>query len=91
MTGSSPRSGRRLTARQREVLLLAANGNTNADIGRWLWISPDTVSSILAAAYRALGVHSRAHAVAVALRESEFGLGDIRLPDEDQYPIREAS
>ncbi|MFJ2399816.1 helix-turn-helix transcriptional regulator [Streptomyces xanthochromogenes] len=74
---------RRLTARQREVLLLVANGNTSEDIASWLWISTDTVNSILAAAYRALGVHSRAHAVAMALRVGEFGLGDIWLPEVD--------
>lgn len=77
---------RLLTARQREVLLLVANGNTSEEIARWLWISTDTVNSVLAAAYRALGVHSRAHAVAIALRTGEFGLGDITLPEPQPTP-----
>ncbi|MEV4970609.1 helix-turn-helix domain-containing protein [Streptomyces scopuliridis] len=77
-----------LTRRQREVLLLAANGNSNADIGRWLWITPDTVNGILRNAYRALGAGDRAHAVALALRAQEFGLDDIRetAPDDRLRP-----
>ncbi|MFE2497136.1 helix-turn-helix transcriptional regulator [Streptomyces scopuliridis] len=76
-----------LTRRQREVLLLAANGNSNADIGRWLWITPDTVNGILRNAYRALGAGDRAQAVALALRAHEFGLDDIREPEAD-YRLR---
>ncbi|MEU4502625.1 hypothetical protein [Streptomyces sp. NPDC024089] len=61
-----------LTRRQREVLLLAANGNT--------------VNETLVRAYRALGVHDRAQAVAVALKVGEFGLDDIHVPITEQQP-----
>lgn len=71
-----------LTRRQREVLLLAANGNTAEEIGRLLWVTPNTVNTVLAAAYRALGVHDRAHAVAVALALGELGLDDIHVPGQ---------
>jgi DNA-binding CsgD family transcriptional regulator len=69
-----------LTRRQREVLALAANGNTSAAIGRRLGISPDTVNTILGAAYRTLGAHDRAHAVALALRLGDLTLEQIRIP-----------
>lgn len=69
-----------LTRRQREVLILAANGNSNAAIARWRGITPNYVGEILTAAYRALGVSDRAQAVAVALKLGEFGVDDIELP-----------
>ena len=78
---------RLLTRRQREYLLLAANGNTNAAIARWSGVTPGTVNEILGNAYRALGAHDRAQAVAVALRIGEFGLADIALPDAAQRPL----
>ncbi len=71
-----------LTRRQREVLLLAANGGTSDSIARQLRITPDSVNKSLGLAYRALGVHDRAHAVAVALALGEFGLGDIDVPGQ---------
>lgn len=69
-----------LTRRQAEVLLLAANGNTNAQIARWRGVTPNSVSEILAAAYRALGVADRAQAVAVALRLELLRLDDVIVP-----------
>ncbi|MCY0928350.1 helix-turn-helix transcriptional regulator [Streptomyces sp. H27-H1] len=71
-----------LTRRQIEVLTLAANGNTAAQIAAWLWVTPDTVNTTLQNAYRNLGVHDRAQAVAVALRLQLIPLTEIRIPDE---------
>lgn len=76
----------RLTRRQREVLLLAANGNTNAAIARWLGVRPHSVAEILTVAYRRLGASDRAQAVAVALRLGLLDLDDIVLPDAVQRP-----
>ncbi|MCX5202439.1 helix-turn-helix transcriptional regulator [Streptomyces sp. NBC_00237] len=73
-----------LTRRQRDVLLLAANGNTNAQIARWLGVSSGTVGEILNRAYRTLGAHDRGQAVALALKLGEFGVDDIRLP----FPVQ---
>ncbi|MFD3520463.1 response regulator transcription factor [Streptomyces sp. NPDC058653] len=73
-------SARLLTNRQRAVLLLAANGNTNADIARWTGTRPNSVAQVLTTTYRALGVRDRAQAVAVALRLGEVALGDVRVP-----------
>ncbi|MEU6543926.1 helix-turn-helix transcriptional regulator [Streptomyces sp. NPDC046859] len=73
-----------LTRRQREVLLLAANGNTNAAIAAWLGTRPDTVASILTAAYRRLGATDRAQAVAIALAVGELGVHQIHIPDQQR-------
>lgn len=80
-----------LTRRQREVLLLVANGNTNAHIAHWLGITAGTVNEILGNAYRALGAHDRAQAVALALRAGEFGLDDIRVPAAGGVSAQEPS
>ena len=53
-----------LTARELEVLALVADGLTNAEIARRLWVSQSTVAKHLEQAYPKLGVHSRTAAVA---------------------------
>lgn len=73
-----------LTARQREVLVLAANGNSNADIATWRGVTPHSVMEILAAAYRRLGARDRAQAVAIALAVGEIGVHQIHIPDEQR-------
>jgi DNA-binding NarL/FixJ family response regulator len=57
-----------LTARERDVLRLLADGHSNESIGRALFISPDTARTQLATAMAKLGVHTRTQAVASALR-----------------------
>ncbi|MFK4729213.1 response regulator transcription factor [Agromyces mediolanus] len=63
----------RLTAREAEVLTLVAEGRSNRDIGRALFLSEATVKSHLVHIFTKLGVGSRTAAVARA-RE----LGAIR-------------
>jgi DNA-binding CsgD family transcriptional regulator len=75
---------RGLTARQREVLLLAANGNTNAAIAAWLHVSPHSVAEILTAAYKRLGASDRAQAVAIALAVGELGVHQIHIPEQQR-------
>lgn len=55
-----------LTARQRAVLRLVADGRSNAQIGRQLGISARTVERHLSMIFMALGVDRRSAAVAVA-------------------------
>ena len=73
-----------LTRRQREVLLLAANGNTNAAIAAWLGVQPHSVAEVLTAAYRRLGATDRAQAVAIALAIGELGVHQIHIPDQQR-------
>lgn len=57
-----------LTQREMEVLQLLAFGYTNRDIGRRLYISPDTVKTHLEHIYQKLGASDRTAAVAEAMR-----------------------
>ncbi|HVM14774.1 MAG TPA: AAA family ATPase [Egibacteraceae bacterium] len=57
-----------LTVRETEVLSLVAEGLTNAEIGRKLFISPKTASVHVTNIMQKLGVNRRAEAAAVALR-----------------------
>lgn len=54
-----------LSLRQEEILLLVAEGLSNAQIAERLYLSESTVKQHLRAAYKALGVRSRAEAARV--------------------------
>ena len=54
----------RLTAREREILDLVAEGRTNAEIAELLWVSRGTVRKHLDNVYAKLGVHTRTAAAA---------------------------
>ncbi|MFD8516526.1 helix-turn-helix transcriptional regulator [Streptomyces antimycoticus] len=57
----------RITRRELQLLRLAANGNTNDMIARYLGISTHTVNGALRRLYLKLGAVDRANAVAIAL------------------------
>jgi DNA-binding NarL/FixJ family response regulator len=57
-----------LTAREREILMLVADGLTNATIGKQLWVTEQTVKFHLSNIYRKLGVSNRTEASRYALR-----------------------
>jgi DNA-binding NarL/FixJ family response regulator len=57
-----------LSARQREILGLLAEGATNAEIAGSLYQSVSTVKQHLRAAYKALGVRNRREAAALSRR-----------------------
>jgi DNA-binding NarL/FixJ family response regulator len=59
-----------LTARQLEIVNRMARGEGRPEIARALGISESTVRSHTKELYRRLGVNERAHAVAVAIRDS---------------------
>jgi len=61
----------KLTARQKEVLELLAEGKSNKQIGTALGISEGTVKVHVNAAFRALGVHNRVNAATALLAQSE--------------------
>ena len=62
---SSTRSG--LTDRERDVVTLVASGLQGDAMAERLQLSPETIKSHVDNAMSKLGVHTRAHAVAVAL------------------------
>jgi DNA-binding NarL/FixJ family response regulator len=59
-----------LTAREREILQLLADGMSNADVAAKLFISQETVKSHVRHILSKLEADTRTHAVAIALRES---------------------
>lgn len=65
----------RLTAREREIVELVAQGKTNAQIAAQLWVAPSTVKKHLEHVYEKLGVGRRAGA-AGALRPSALTPAD---------------
>ncbi|NED31051.1 helix-turn-helix transcriptional regulator [Streptomyces sp. SID8499] len=67
----------RLTQRQRQVLLLAAAGNSNARIASVLGNSAGSVAETLTAAYRRLGASDRTHAVTLAIYHGVISIGDL--------------
>jgi DNA-binding NarL/FixJ family response regulator len=69
------RDRRALTARELEVLTLAAHGLTGIQIAEQLHVSESTVETHVRRAVQALGAHNRVHAVALAI-----GRGLIQPP-----------
>lgn len=61
-----------LTKREREVLELLPTGNTNATIGRTLFISAKTVAIHVSAVLRKLQADNRTHAVVIAIQAGLF-------------------
>ena len=59
-----------LTHRERDVLRLLADGHSNEEIGKRLYISPETVRTHVRKAMQKLDADTRTQAVATALRQS---------------------
>ena len=55
-------NGSPLTRREREIVQLVAEGKSNADVARELWVSEQTIKAHLSNAYRKLGVSNRTEA-----------------------------
>jgi DNA-binding CsgD family transcriptional regulator len=64
--GAQPANPAGLSAREAEVLKLVAQGLTNAQVGRELFISPNTVNRHLTSIYRKTGTTSRVSATRFA-------------------------
>ena len=58
-----------VTQREREILRLLADGFTNEEIGKRLFISPETVRTHIRRTIAKLGAKTRTQAVAMALRQ----------------------
>jgi len=57
-----------LTEREVEVLTLIAQGHTNQEIARTLFLSPNSIKTYVRTAYRKIGAASRSQAVSWAIR-----------------------
>ena len=68
----SSEMGAALTAREREILDLLADGRSNGEIAKSLFISPKTVRNNLSSVYAKLQVADRTQAI---LRARDAGLG----------------
>jgi two-component system nitrate/nitrite response regulator NarL len=64
----APASPASLSEREREILVLTAEGQSAGEIGERLFLSPATVKTHLQRVYQKLGVSDRAAAVAEAMR-----------------------
>jgi DNA-binding NarL/FixJ family response regulator len=73
--GEEPIEG--LSARESEIIVLAARGLSNDQIAKELNIAPATVKRHLANLYAKIGVRSRSEAVRTALVEQWIGLSEI--------------
>jgi DNA-binding NarL/FixJ family response regulator len=62
-----------LTEREREILRLLADGNSNEEVADRLFLSPETVRAHVVKASRKLGAKNRTHAVVEAMRLSLIG------------------
>ena len=78
-----------ITTRQRQILTLAANGNTNRSIGRALGIGEEAVKSQMQKVLRKLRADDRTQAVAVALRLGLISIEDVRLPPHANQGYRD--
>jgi DNA-binding CsgD family transcriptional regulator len=88
-TSCTARLGQRLTVREAQILRGVANGQSNAEIGRELYLTENTVKSHLQRASRKLGATGRAHAVARAIRHGVLTLRDIQpAPRPNPTPAR---
>lgn len=67
--------GEPLNARELEILTMITTGATNAEIGRALFVSENTVKEHLRRAFRKLGARDRANAVTIAIAR-----GSVWLP-----------
>lgn len=64
-----------LTAREREVLHLVAEGHTNAEIAARLFVSPRTIETHRANLMRKLGLHTQTDLIRYALRRGILPMG----------------
>lgn len=74
-------SGGVLTARQLEILRLAASGMRNRDVAEELHLAETTIKRHLADVYRRLGVGSRGEAARKAMAEGWISASDVSNDD----------
>ena len=73
-----------LSAREREVLLLAAKGLSSKEVAKRLFISERTVQTHLASIYDKLGSRNKTEALLLALKYGVVTLEELLEDDDDQ-------
>jgi DNA-binding CsgD family transcriptional regulator len=68
---------RSLSAREKEVLSLLAQGLTGVEIAERLYLSPETVRTHVRNAMTKLNASTRAHAIALAIKGGEISLDGV--------------
>jgi two-component system nitrate/nitrite response regulator NarL len=63
---------RELTTREREILLLTADGRSAPDIAMHLQLTPSSVKTEMLSSFEKLGVCDRAGAIAAAMQSGLF-------------------
>jgi len=74
--GTRARS-RSLSAREKEVLSLLSQGLTGVEIAERLYLSPETVRTHVRNAMTKLNASTRAHAIAIAIKNGEISLDGV--------------
>jgi DNA-binding NarL/FixJ family response regulator len=77
---SPPKELDDLSERERDVFHLVANGLSNAEIGRELFISETTVKTHITHIFQKLGVRDRVQAVVLAYQSGVVGAGEPAAP-----------
>jgi DNA-binding NarL/FixJ family response regulator len=73
----SSNASEKFSAREMEVLRLAALGKSNSEMAEALFVSPRTVKGYLSDIFSKLGVSSRMEAITACLREGILSLDDL--------------
>ena len=87
----SPQEPNRLSAREREVLALVAEGQTNKAIADALYVSPNTVKTHVASLLHKLRADSRAQLAAIATRQGLYQHVALSRGEFASRPIPAAS
>jgi len=77
----------RLTPREVDVLCAAAEGASNAQIGRQLWVTEQTVKFHLSNIYRKMGVSNRTEAMRRAIARGLVSVHTARDPASTRTPL----
>ena len=75
-----------LTSRELEVLRGMADGKSNAEIGRDLFVSEETIKTHARRLFKKLAARDRAHAVAIGYQSRL--LGHVRVDDCPKHAVR---
>ena len=83
---SPPQAFDELTAREREIFRLLANGSSNAEIAKELYIGETTVKTHVTHIFQKLDLRDRVQAVVLAYRSGILTVDGGRPADDDDRP-----